>query len=271
MSKTGIYVTIIIIIILALLIIWWVWVNFYSPPPVSTTATNTVVTTPSTIQLGQNTTFGSFLTDSKGMTLYYFANDIANTSNCIGQCQTIWPAFYAPQISVPDGLNPADFASIVTSSGANQTTYKGWPLYYYSGDKQPGDTNGDGVQKIWFVARNPFYNVLIMNNSNNNSYLASIDGLAIYYNNKDIKGTTSADPQSKCDSTCLGNNWTIFDQSQFLVPSILNKGDFQEFTRTDGQTQLSYKGWPLYLYSGDSSSGNTKGNGLNKTWYLVKP
>lgn len=270
MSKTGIYTTVIIIIILAILAIWWFWYSAM-PSPTSTTTTNTPATTPNTIQIGQNSTLGSFLTDSNGRTLYYFANDTANTSNCTGQCQTIWPAFYAPQVSVPDGLNASDFASITTSSGANQTTYKGWPLYYYSGDSKAGDTNGDGIQKIWFVAKSPFYNVALMNNSEYNSYLATPAGLALYYYKKDAKGTATTDPVSNCDSNCMGSSWVNFDLSQVVAPSLLVSSDFKEFTRTDGKTQLSYKGWPLYTYSGDSVSGDTKGNGLGSNWYLVKP
>ena len=30
-------------------------------------------------------------------------------------------------------------------------TLNGWPLYYYSGDKTPGDTNGQGVGGVWWV------------------------------------------------------------------------------------------------------------------------
>jgi predicted lipoprotein with Yx(FWY)xxD motif len=26
------------------------------------------------------------------------------------------------------------------------------PLYYYIGDTKPGDTNGQGLQNLWFVA-----------------------------------------------------------------------------------------------------------------------
>ena len=32
-----------------------------------------------------------------------------------------------------------------------QVTYNGHPLYYFSGDQAPGDTNGQGIGDIWFV------------------------------------------------------------------------------------------------------------------------
>lgn len=37
------------------------------------------------------------------------------------------------------------------SGGAVQTTYGGWPLYYYVGDAAPGDVNGQGLDGQWFV------------------------------------------------------------------------------------------------------------------------
>jgi hypothetical protein len=33
-----------------------------------------------------------------------------------------------------------------------QTAFMGRPLYYYSGDKKPGDTNGQGFNNLWYVA-----------------------------------------------------------------------------------------------------------------------
>lgn len=44
--------------------------------------------------------------------------------------------------------------------------------------------------------------------------------------------------------------------------------------RTDGKTQLTYGGHPLYLYAEDQSAGATRGESLNQfgaKWYLLRP
>ncbi|MGW8323142.1 MAG: hypothetical protein ACWGSD_16460, partial [Thermodesulfobacteriota bacterium] len=35
--------------------------------------------------------------------------------------------------------------------GTKQSTFRGYPLYYWSGDEKEGDTNGQGVKNVWFV------------------------------------------------------------------------------------------------------------------------
>ncbi len=97
---------------------------------------------------------GMILTDSQGMTLYFFANDLpdSGTSACSGQCGSAWPAFSAGTIAVSSPLSGADFSSITRADGSKQTTSHGRPLYYYSGDTAPGAMNGNGIGGVWFAA-----------------------------------------------------------------------------------------------------------------------
>jgi predicted lipoprotein with Yx(FWY)xxD motif len=44
--------------------------------------------------------------------------------------------------------------------------------------------------------------------------------------------------------------------------------------RTDGTLQVTYNGWPLYLWQGDSVPGQATGQGINSTgglWYVLNP
>ena len=94
-----------------------------------------------------------YLTASDKMTLYYSLNDAPGNgiSNCMGECSSLWPPFYADQILVPSALSTTDFTTISRTDGKMQTAYRGWPLYRYIEDKKPKDANGDKVNSIWFV------------------------------------------------------------------------------------------------------------------------
>ena len=105
-----------------------------------------------TINTTTNKTMGTYLVNQTGFTLYYFKMDPGNgTSTCSGGCATLWPPFYAKNVTVPTGLNATDFTSITRMDGMNQTAFKGWPLYHYSMDMKPGDVKGQGFKGIWFV------------------------------------------------------------------------------------------------------------------------
>jgi predicted lipoprotein with Yx(FWY)xxD motif len=104
-----------------------------------------------TIMTMSKTGIGDYLVDAKGMTLYYFTKDTVGKSNASDAVIAIWPIFYTANIAVPSNLNTSDFGTITRSDGKMQTTYKGWPLYYYIKDQAAGDTVGQGVNGVWFV------------------------------------------------------------------------------------------------------------------------
>ena len=44
-----------------------------------------------------------------------------------------------------------DFGTITREDGEKQTTFRGYPLYYWVNDNGAGDTTGNGVKGVWFV------------------------------------------------------------------------------------------------------------------------
>ncbi|MDH6109743.1 putative lipoprotein with Yx(FWY)xxD motif [Kitasatospora sp. MAP12-15] len=102
-----------------------------------------------------NATLGQIVTDGSGHTLYRFDQDTANPSmsNCTGSCATLWPAATAPSGAVTaTGISANLIGTVTRADGTKQLTLNGWPLYRYSHDTAPGDTNGQGVGGIWFAA-----------------------------------------------------------------------------------------------------------------------
>lgn len=74
-----------------------------------------------------------------GFTLYTFANDIANQSNCGATCIGNWPPLYA----AAEAQSAGDFSAITRSDNSKQWAYKGQPLYFYTGDSAAGDIKGE--------------------------------------------------------------------------------------------------------------------------------
>ena len=104
------------------------------------------------VDAGQNATLGSFLVDSKGMTLYLYTKDSPNTSNCYVACATAWPPLLTSGTPTAGaGVTAALLGTTKRTDGTTQVTYNGWPLYYWVNDKNPGDTTGENVQNVWFV------------------------------------------------------------------------------------------------------------------------
>lgn len=100
-----------------------------------------------TVGVSQNSSLGSILVDSRGMTLYVFSLDTSGMSNCSGPCVGAWPPFQPPAGSLTaPGSASGTLASMTRADGTQQVTYNGMPLYFFAGDKNPGDTHGQGIQ-----------------------------------------------------------------------------------------------------------------------------
>ena len=106
-----------------------------------------------TIFVRESGTLGRYFSTPDGRTLYVTDGDtVANQSSCVGDCAIAWIPFSA---SDPLSL-PADVAGELTTfereDGIIQLAYNGMPLYTYNVDETAGDTLGDGVGGVWWLA-----------------------------------------------------------------------------------------------------------------------
>lgn len=107
-----------------------------------------------TVQIGDGGALGQVLVDaSNGRTLYIFTRDEAGKSNCSGMCAMTWPPLIVTSdtVEAPPEI-AADFTVITRDDGSKQAAYKGMPLYLFARDTAPGQTNGQNVGGVWFVA-----------------------------------------------------------------------------------------------------------------------
>src|SRR5581483_4172348 len=94
----------------------------------------------------RKTSFGKILVDKTGRTLYAFGHDKKDKSRCSGQCAGFWPPVAAPKHpTVASGISKSKLKTIKRGDGTKQLSYNGHPLYRYSGDAKPGDTNGENI------------------------------------------------------------------------------------------------------------------------------
>jgi predicted lipoprotein with Yx(FWY)xxD motif len=97
-------------------------------------------------------------------------------------------------------------------------------------------------------------------------WLTDQAGKTLYIYTKDT-GTTST-----CYTACA-TNWPPFTATgsvtvngQFLDASLVGSTK-----RTDGTTQVTYGGKPLYYFAADAAAGDIKGQGVGGVWYLLGP
>lgn len=96
------------------------------------------------------------LVDNKGDTLYVFAADKGDKSNCTGSCASFWPPVKAgTQVQVSGGGKASGKVGTTTrSDGSKQLTYDGHPLYRYAGDSTAGQDKGQGKNingGLWWI------------------------------------------------------------------------------------------------------------------------
>jgi predicted lipoprotein with Yx(FWY)xxD motif len=101
------------------------------------------------------TDVGTVLVDQTGKTLYAFAADSKDHSNCSGSCAQYWPPVTVAKGSPTASKDvSATVGTTTRSDGSVQLTVNGWPMYTYAGDAQAGDATGQGKNLsggLWWV------------------------------------------------------------------------------------------------------------------------
>ncbi|MCJ0874425.1 SCO0930 family lipoprotein [Streptomyces sp. AP-93] len=96
---------------------------------------------------------GKLMVDAQGRTLYRFGKDSAwpMKFGCLDACLNTWkpaaPVEGEKAVGIPAGL----VGSVERPDGTRQLTIDCWPVYLFTGDTAPGQTNGHGLQGLWFA------------------------------------------------------------------------------------------------------------------------
>jgi predicted lipoprotein with Yx(FWY)xxD motif len=130
--------------------------------PVVSATTHGAGTSPAPNQQGPKlkvigSDYGRILADGRGRALYLFTSDRGQRSTCSGDCATAWPPYIVksnpPAVA---GVKPGLVGTTRRSDGKLQATYAGHPVYYYEGDRSPGEVNCQAAVEFggyWYVLR----------------------------------------------------------------------------------------------------------------------
>lgn len=97
------------------------------------------------------------------------------------------------------------------------------------------------------------------------SFLVDAKGMTLYLLTKDSPNTSS------CYDKCATNWPPLLSTGTPIAGDGVDAAKFGTTTRTDGSVQVTYNGWPLYHYKGDSAPGDTAGEGVGSVWFAVSP
>ncbi|MFL5910043.1 MAG: hypothetical protein ACJ768_05675 [Gaiellaceae bacterium] len=177
-----------------------------------------------------------------GFTLYRFDKDTAapSKSNCDGACATTWP----PVLVNPkgriflDGVPRSKIGVVKRSDGTLQVTIGGWPIYRFSKDTGPGQTNGEGVGGTWFAV--------------------SPEGAKVLPPTRPAPGTPAPSTGS---GVTLGNGSVILDSGKNFTEPDGSVGVAGPGCQTLGAPfmalSLQLSGGPIKIWSGPNCTGTS--------------
>ncbi|MEU8438654.1 SCO0930 family lipoprotein [Streptomyces sp. NPDC029216] len=105
------------------------------------------------LSVRQNAQLGGILQNAEGWTLYRFDKDSAwpMKFGCLDACLDTWKPAKPVDKAEVSGIPAELVGSVKRPDGSEQLTIDCWPVYTFTGDKQPGDVNGQGKQGLWFA------------------------------------------------------------------------------------------------------------------------
>ena len=125
------------------------------PPPPPTPPPPPGGLAPVKLLTAQNATLKAKIVVSQTRrTLYHLTTEKGKKFVCTGGCATIWPPLTVPKgakLVAGPGITRSKLRTIKRPDGRIQVTYYGLTLYRYSGDSKAGQTNGEGIQNIWYA------------------------------------------------------------------------------------------------------------------------
>lgn len=134
--------------------------------------------------------------------------------------------------------------------------------YGASATQAPSSSSGSGSSASAGPAQ-----VAVAQSASLGSVLVDGKGMTLYLYTKDTQNSGASTCYGKCASF-----WPPLTTSGAAAAgSSLDASKLGTITRTDGTTQVTYNGWPLYYYAKDKQAGDVNGQKVGGVWFVVSP
>ncbi|MGB7588318.1 MAG: hypothetical protein WBM00_06380 [Solirubrobacterales bacterium] len=154
------------------------------------------------------------------------------------------------------GSSGNEYGSSSSSESSSGSNYESRPGYGSKGAAATGtESSGSGA-------------VATGSASGVGTVLVDSNGMTLYYFEKDEGG------KSACNGACA-SAWPPLTTSG--APKTMAGAEASKLgttTRSDGATQVTYAGWPLYTYTADTAPGEANGTDVKAfggSWYPLHP
>jgi predicted lipoprotein with Yx(FWY)xxD motif len=97
------------------------------------------------------------------------------------------------------------------------------------------------------------------------SLLVDSQGMTLYLY------TTDTPNKSNCYGPCAVAWPPLLTAGAPIAGSGVTASLLGTTTRTDGTTQVTYNGWPLYYFQTDKAAGDTTGENVQNVWFVITP
>ncbi|WP_197085084.1 hypothetical protein [Saccharothrix sp. ST-888] len=203
--------------------------------------------------------------DGAGFTIYRFDKDSAkpSKSTCDGACATTWPPVLVQPGSkiFVDGVPTSKIGIVTRTDGTRQVTIGGWPVYRFSKDTAPGQTNGEGVGGTWFAVSPSGGKVLpAAGDTGASTASPGASGGPAAPTAAPSGGSTGA-PSPAGSSVALGNgNVTLDSGVNFTEPNgseALAGPGCKNVSQANSASSLDLSGGPVKIWTGPDCTGTS--------------
>jgi predicted lipoprotein with Yx(FWY)xxD motif len=106
---------------------------------------------------------------------------------------------------------------------------------------------------------------MVGQNATLGSFLVDANNMTLYLYTKDTPGT------SNCYGGCATSWPPLLTDGAPVAGAGVTASMLGTTQRTDGATQVTYNGWPLYYFVADKAAGDTNGEGKGGVWFVITP